>query len=133
MRLAGLDLNLLVVLDALLTESNVTAAAGRIGLSQSATSHNLARLRELLDDPILLRTSKGMVPTSRAAALAPTVRQILVAAETVFRGEEDFDPAELGRRAAELIAAGDSEEAVPVLVEPELVVRGTTAAPPSGE
>ena len=93
MRLAGVDLNLLVVLDALLRECSVTEAARRVGLSQSATSHALARLRDLLGDPILLRTPRGMVPTARAAALAPAVRRILDESETVFLGEERFDPA----------------------------------------
>ena len=91
MRLAGIDLNLLVILDALLRESSVTAAAQRVGLSQSATSHALARLREHLDDPILLRTHSGMTTTARARALTGSVRQILEGAEGVFH--ISIDPA----------------------------------------
>jgi len=90
--LAGLDLNLLVVLDALLAESSVTRAAARIGLSQSATSHALGRLRALLDDPILVRTPQGMVPTARARLLAPPVRQALAQIERALAPPRPFDP-----------------------------------------
>ena len=93
MRLAGIDLNLLVVLAAVLQEQGVTAAAQRLGLSQSATSHALGRLREQLDDPILLRTARGMVPTARARAMLPVVLRILEDAQSVFLGAPSFDPA----------------------------------------
>ena len=93
MRLGGIDLNLLVVLAAVLQEQGVTAAARRLGLSQSATSHALARLREQLDDPILLRTARGMVPTARARAMLPTVLRILEDTESVFLGVTGFEPA----------------------------------------
>ncbi len=73
--LSEINLNLLVVLDALLQELSVTRAAQRIGLSQSAVSHALKRLRELLGDPLLLRTSRGMVPTPRAEQLLAPVHQ----------------------------------------------------------
>ncbi len=92
MRLEGVDLNLLVVLDALLTEPTVTRAARRLGLSQSATSHGLARLRHLLHDPVLVRTPQGMVPTERARALAPEVRAILQQTERALRPLPAFDP-----------------------------------------
>ena len=64
-----LDLNLLVTLDALLAEGNVTRAARRLGLSQPAVSTQLARLRDLLGDPLLVPARRGMVPTSRALEL----------------------------------------------------------------
>lgn len=92
MRLEGVDLNLLVVLDALLTEPTVTRAARRLGLSQSATSHGLARLRHLLHDPVLVRTPQGMVPTERARALAPEVRAILEQTARALRPLPAFDP-----------------------------------------
>ncbi|HUM12950.1 MAG TPA: LysR family transcriptional regulator, partial [Myxococcaceae bacterium] len=60
------DLNLLRVLDVLLEEENVTRAAGRLRLTQSAVSRSLARLRRLFGDDLLLRTGRGMRPTSRA-------------------------------------------------------------------
>jgi len=75
--LTSLDLNLLVALDALLAERHVTRAASRIGLSQSAMSHALARIREVFDDPMLVRTSEGMYPTDRALALEPQLRRAL--------------------------------------------------------
>lgn len=90
-RLGGIDLNLLVVLDALLAESNVTKAAKRIGLSQSATSHALARLRDILDDPILIRTPQGMVPTSCGRALARPVQDILRRCEAALLNSSRFD------------------------------------------
>ncbi|MBL8716493.1 MAG: LysR family transcriptional regulator [Myxococcales bacterium] len=75
--LPGVDLNLLVAFEALLAERSVTRAAARLGLTQPATSHALARLRALLDDPVLVRTARGMVPTERALALEPVVRRAL--------------------------------------------------------
>lgn len=78
--LAGVDLNLIVALHALLEEPTVTAAARRVGLSQPAMSHALGRLREHFDDPLLVRTGRRMVPTARALALReqlrPMVRQL---------------------------------------------------------
>jgi DNA-binding transcriptional LysR family regulator len=75
--LRNIDLNLLVVLDALLAECHVTRAGARLGLSQPATSNALERLRQLLGDPILERTPQGMRPTPRAEALRPRLREIL--------------------------------------------------------
>ena len=72
--LSRIDLNLLVALDALLTERSVTRAAARVGLGQSAMSHNLARLRTLFGDELLTRGSEGMRPTPRALALIDPVR-----------------------------------------------------------
>ena len=63
MNLAGVDLNLLVALDALLSERSVTRAAQRIGLSQPGMSNTLARLRRLFDDPLLVRQGAGLAPT----------------------------------------------------------------------
>ncbi|MBC8067726.1 MAG: LysR family transcriptional regulator, partial [Deltaproteobacteria bacterium] len=77
--LAGLDLNALVVLDALLATRNVTAASKRLRLSQSATSHALARLRSSLGDALLVRSAGGLVPTVRADALAAPLRAALAA------------------------------------------------------
>ena len=69
--LARIDLNLLVAFDVLLAERSVTRAAARVGLGQSAMSHNLARLRALFGDELLTRGPQGMRPTPRALALAP--------------------------------------------------------------
>jgi len=69
MNFSSLDLNLLVALDALLLEANVSRAAMRIGLSQPAASHALQRLREVLGDPLLVRVGARMELTPRAQAL----------------------------------------------------------------
>lgn len=69
-RLSAADLNLLPVFQVLLEERNVTRAAGRLNLTQPAISRNLARLRELFNDPLFTRTPKGLSPTPRAEALA---------------------------------------------------------------
>ena len=77
MNLRSFDLNLLVALDALLETQSVRRAGERLGLSQSATSHALDRLRKLLGDELLVRTSGGMTATPRALELAIPVHQIL--------------------------------------------------------
>lgn len=94
LNLRGVDLNLLVVLDALLREASVTRAARRLGLSQSATSHALGRLRSLIGDPLLVRASSGMVHTARALGLLAPVRAILEQAEQALLPPTPFDPAE---------------------------------------
>src|SRR5207253_8557407 len=75
--MGALDLNLLVALDALLAEKSVTRAAERVGITQSAMSHALARLRSMIGDVLLVRTSTGMVPTARAEAMAPALHDAL--------------------------------------------------------
>jgi len=92
-RLAGIDLNLLTSLDAVLETQNLTVAAKRLGLTQPAVSHALKRLRELLGDPILVRTKRGMTPTPRALELRPAVRDALAAAAAVLQAAPAFDPA----------------------------------------
>jgi DNA-binding transcriptional LysR family regulator len=91
--LRSLDLNLLVVLDALLEERHVTRAATRIGLSQPAMSNALSRLRAMFGDTLLLRTPHGMEPTPRAIALAGPVRRALRQVQRLLDAEEAFDPA----------------------------------------
>jgi DNA-binding transcriptional LysR family regulator len=81
----SLDLNLLIVLSALLKERSVTRAATRLGLSQSATSHALGRLRNFFQDPLLVRTAKGMVPTLRAEELTASLEQILSQIEQMIQ------------------------------------------------
>jgi DNA-binding transcriptional LysR family regulator len=91
--LAGIDLNLLVVLDVLLAERSVTRAAARLGLSQPATSNALARLRGTFGDPLLVRTTGGMAPTPRAVALQEPLRHALDGVGSAIAGEQAFDPA----------------------------------------
>ncbi|HYG87676.1 MAG TPA: LysR family transcriptional regulator [Azospirillum sp.] len=90
--LAGIDLNLLVALDALLTERSVTRAADRVGLSQPAMSRALSRLRALFGDRLLVRTSAGLAPTPRAEALALRLRAVLAEVGQIVRAPA-FDPA----------------------------------------
>ncbi len=89
--LRGLDLSLLVALDVLFEELHVSRAANKLSLSQSATSRTLARLRDMFDDPLLLRTAEGMVMTERAKQLKPLVKDCLDGAEKLFMGD-NFEP-----------------------------------------
>ncbi|MBO6933781.1 MAG: LysR family transcriptional regulator [Deltaproteobacteria bacterium] len=93
LHVSAIDLNLLPVLDALLRERHVTRAARRVGLSQSAMSHALARLRAVLGDPILVRSGRTMVPTERAESLESPLREALASLESVLGAGERFDPA----------------------------------------
>jgi DNA-binding transcriptional LysR family regulator len=95
--LGRLDLNLLVAFDALLTERSVTRAAARIGIGQSAMSHNLARLRLLFRDELLTRAPEGMRPTPRARALIEPVQVALVQIQATMLPGETFDPATADR------------------------------------
>ena len=97
MNLASLDLNLLVALDALLLEANVSRAAMRIGLSQPATSHALQRLRDILGDPLLVRVGARMELTPRAQALRAPLAQALDQVRGLFM-PDDFDAARSERR-----------------------------------
>ncbi len=97
MNLASLDLNLLVALDALLLEANVGRAAMRIGLSQPAASHALRRLRDVLDDPLLVRAGARMELTPRAQALRAPLAQALDQVRGLFMPDE-FDAARSERR-----------------------------------
>lgn len=90
--LSAIDLNLLVVLRSLLRERHVTRAASAVGLSQSATSHALARLRELCGDPLLVRRGKSFELTPRAARLLPILERGLSDLQAVVSAEPGFDP-----------------------------------------
>jgi DNA-binding transcriptional LysR family regulator len=96
--LRRLDLNLLVVFDALMRERNVSRAAQLCFLSQPAMSNALNRLREMLDDPMLIRTSKGMLPSPRAQELEGPIRSILNQLGNQLQPPEAFDPATNERR-----------------------------------
>jgi DNA-binding transcriptional LysR family regulator len=90
--LRRIDLNLLVILDALLSEQHVTRAAERLHLSQPAVSHALARLRDLLGDPLLVRAGAGLVPTSRAMELMAPLTEALAQVQSLL-APNAFDPA----------------------------------------
>lgn len=90
--LGNLDLNLLVVLHALITERSVTRAAAEVGLTQPAMSHALARLRKALGDPLLVRTPRGMEPTPRAKAMAEPLERALADLREAVSSPTTFDP-----------------------------------------
>ncbi len=104
MKLRQLDLNLLVVLDALLRDQNVTRAAERLHLSQPATSTALARLRKTLDDPLLVKRGRNLQLTARAEALIEPVRDVLATIEQRIVAPPSFDPAH-DQRAFSLVAS----------------------------
>jgi len=91
------DLNLLITLDALLSEGSVAGAARRLRLSPSAMSRALARLRDTTGDPLLVRAGRGLVPTPRALALREQVGGLVRDAQAVLRPAEGLDPAALSR------------------------------------
>ena len=124
MNISKIDLNLLVYLDVLLRERNVTRAAEELGISQPAMSNSLRRLRSLFDDPVLVRTSDGMTPTDRALELQPLVRNVLAAAELAVLPKTVFDPSESERIFR--IMASDYTEAT---LLPRLLQRLSVEAP----
>ena len=91
--LRKLDLNLLIALDVLIAEASVTKAAERLGMSQSAMSHALKRLRTILNDDILIRTSKEMEVTPYACKISDHIRQILTDIQLTLLEKEAFNPA----------------------------------------
>ncbi|HEU4410853.1 MAG TPA: LysR family transcriptional regulator [Polyangiaceae bacterium] len=111
--LGGLDLNLLLTFEVVHAERNLTRAAGRLFVSQSAVSHALARLREQLGDPLFVRRGRGVAPTPAAERLAPAVREALALLRGALAARE-FDPArDLGR-----VVVAMHDEFEPSLVPP---------------
>jgi DNA-binding transcriptional LysR family regulator len=92
MDISRVDLNLLVVFAALCEHQSVTRAGAAIGLSQPAMSAALAKVRDLFDDPLFVRTGGGMKPTARAEALAEPVRRVLESVRSEVLQETRFDP-----------------------------------------
>lgn len=122
--LANLDLNLLIALDALLTERGVTKAAHRLGVTQSAMSHSLSRLRRVFEDELLTRVPEGMKPTPRALSLIEPVHAILVDIQSLTTSPNDFDPTTADKTFT--LGIPDSTE---VMLIPQLVLRLQTVAP----
>ena len=91
------DLNLLVTLDALLSEGSVARAARRLRLSPSAMSRALSRLRETTGDPLLVRAGRGLIPSPRALALRETAQRLVLEAEAVLRPEAALNLSKLSR------------------------------------
>lgn len=123
--LARADLNLLVLFETVLEERHVGRAAARMNLSASAISHGLGRLRRLLNDPLFLRTPKGVVPTARAMEIADPVADILARVRSVVSTAAPFDPGKSRRRFT--IGAPDGVSAVvlsPLLADLQRVAPG---------
>jgi DNA-binding transcriptional LysR family regulator len=118
------DLNLLLAFDALWTERHVTRAARRVGLTQSAMSHALRRLRLQLEDPLFLSTPNGLKPTARAQTLAPSWSQALALVRHTLAAPQPFSPAALRRTFT--IATTDYTNLV---VLPRLMQRLAATAP----
>jgi DNA-binding transcriptional LysR family regulator len=117
-KLAAIDLNLLVALRTLLGERHVTRAARLLGLSQSATSHALGRLRELYADPLLVRSGRNLELTPRAVALLPQLERGLSELQSSLRGQERFEP----RRARFPVRIGTADYGQAILSGPLLAL-----------
>lgn len=125
LHLAAIDLNLLVVLSELLRTKNTTKAAKRLGRTQSAVSHALARLRTLLGDPLFVRIAGGLRPTTFAEGLEGPLSEVLGRAEALFAGAaRGFDQRALTRTF--VIGATDYAE---LLILPPLLARLRVEAP----
>lgn len=124
MNLAGWDLNLLVVFDALITEQHLTRASERVGLSQPATSNALARLRKLTQDELFVRTKGRFQPTPVAIALARQIQPALQQIDTALVQTKPFDPATSDR----IFSLGMSDYTA-FLILPELLKTLKSLAP----
>ncbi len=126
MNLRKLDLNLLTIFDAIITEGSLTSAANGIGMSQPAMSNALSRLRYALGDDLFVRDGRSIRPTSRALELAPQVREALAMLANALDGPTRFDPTVHHRFG---IGGFDYFEAV---LLPQLRQRIADASPTSG-
>jgi DNA-binding transcriptional LysR family regulator len=123
MNLAAIDLNLLVALDALISEVHVGRAASKIGLSQPATSHALNRLRDLFSDPLLVRVGSRMELTPRATGLRESVSEALQRVQTLLVPDA-FDPQTSSRHFSVMM-----QDHLAHLIVPALVNRVQSEAP----
>lgn len=127
MHLSSTDLNLLLVLDAMLREGSVTRAAKHLRLSQSATSHALGRLRDMLGDPLFVRAGRVLAPTPRAVALREPLSAALLLLQQSLQPSEQFVPSKAVRHFR--IATSDY---APFVLFPPLLAKLTTEAPSVG-
>lgn len=117
MNLKSIDLNLLVSLEALISEQNVSRAAAKLGMTQSALSHALKRLRGLFGDPLLRRGPSGMEPTDRAMALRDPVKNVLAEIHSIVSTRIVFDPAKTVRTFKLSMSDAMNVEALPAIVQ----------------
>ncbi len=124
LNLRALDLNLLTLFETVYATRNITSAAQQLGMTQSAASHALGRLRDALKDDLFIRSSEGLTPTAPAQAMYPAVRDALDMIREAVSGKATFDPAR-SRRTFRI--------AIPHVMGPfiglELVARATALAP----
>ena len=123
MNLRSLDLNLLVVFDAVMQDRSVTKAAARLNMAQPALSHALTRLRQALDDELFIRTPEGMMPTPQAENLADGVRAALHGLKATLDSAQPFEPATAERR----FAVAVNNHAALVLAAPVAAVAAAEA------
>jgi DNA-binding transcriptional LysR family regulator len=124
MNIDRVDLNLMVYLDVLLREGSVTKSAQQLGITQPAMSNGLKRLRDLFNDPLLVRTSEGMTPTERALELQPLIRKALNELEVALQTQGEFD-ASSSHRVFRIMVSDYAESTL----VPELVKRLREEAP----
>lgn len=117
MNIASINLNLMLSLDALLTERSVTRAAQRVGVTQSTMSYSLARLRELFDDPLLVRRAGALTLTPFAQQIAGRVEAGLSELRKVLSARQRFDPATTPRRFRVAVSDGFQTVALAPLLE----------------
>lgn len=110
MNISAVDLNLFLVLHTVLEEGSATRAAKKLHVTQSAVSNSLARLRELLGDPLVVRSGRGVAPTPRAVELAPHIARAIDELRAAVGRPETFDP--LTTRREFTIASTDAESIV---------------------
>lgn len=116
MNLKTVDLNLLIAFDALMSDRSVSRAAARLGVTQSALSHALKRLRVMFGDPLLVRGARGMAPTERAMSLMQPVKAILAEIHSIVSTRIVFDPATTKRTFKISMSDAMSVEALPLIV-----------------
>jgi DNA-binding transcriptional LysR family regulator len=137
--LSRTDLNLLVLFQVVLEERHVGRAAERLNLTPSAVSHGLGRLRQLLNDPLFLRTPKRVVPTARATDLSGPITDVLARVRSVISTAEPFDPMRSARRFTIGAADGTAAVFLPLLLAelrqsaPGINISVRQLLPPPGE
>ncbi len=115
MSIEGLDLNLVLVLHHALAERSVVRAAERLHVTPSAVSNSLARLREILDDALLIRNGRKLVPTPRALELTSQVESVVAKVRGIFESKPTFDPTTCDRRFT--LASADNIGILPEVAE----------------
>jgi DNA-binding transcriptional LysR family regulator len=115
--LSNVDLNLFAVLAAVLSERSVTRAAKRLHVTPPAVSNSLARLRDLLGDPLVVRSGNGLAPTPRALELAPVLAGALAELEGILDSKRGFTPAEATRSFTLAAPDGNQVADVPRVIE----------------